>query len=77
MLRPSTCTTANGNPQLEADDATDWRRGGGGGGKPTVRRRGGGGGGGGVGNQQSEGGRGVICETAADVDSCGSVGGPV
>lgn len=57
MLRPSTCTTANGNPQLEADDATDWR--------------------GGVGNQQSEGGRGVICETAADVDSCGSVGGPV
>lgn len=56
MLRPSTCTTANGNPQLEADDATD---------------------GGGVGNQQSEGGRGVICETAADVDSCGSVGGPV
>lgn len=59
MLRPSTCTTANGNPQLEADDATDWR------------------GGGGVGNQQSEGGRGVICETAADVDSCGSVGGPV
>ena len=61
MLRPSTCTTANGNPQLEADDATDWA----------------GGGGGGVGNQQSEGGRGVICETAADVDSCGSVGGPV
>ena len=59
MLRPSTCTTANGNPQLEADDATDWRGGGGGG------------------NQQSEGGRGVICETAADVDSCGSVGGPV
>ena len=33
--------------------------------------------GGGVGNQQSEGGRGVICETAADVDSCGSVGGSV
>ena len=29
MLRPSTCTTANGNPQLEADDATDWGGGGG------------------------------------------------